>query len=221
MNTLTSRNFIGLVAISTLSLPLTVAAQSTARTEVFGGYSYLGLGEQSAPGFAAASLNGWNGSIKVNLTERFGLLADFGGDYGQRGCSACVGSTILPGTNATQLAPAPQPKPGGASEHELLVGPEFKVFKGQRFSANVRALAGIAHASSIAMPYQGHQLTFSGTNWFAASVGGSLDYKISNRVSYRILQPELLATITNRYGTLHAYPNLQSSTGLVFSFGSR
>ncbi len=93
------------------------------------------------------------------------------------------------------------------------------MFRGERITVNARALAGVAHTSSIATSYLDQPLAFGSTNWFAASVGGSVDYRVSHRWSYRIIQPELLTTITNKGGTVRAYPNLRVSTGLVFNFG--
>lgn len=58
-------------------------------------------------------------------------------------------------------------------------------------------------------------LTFSGGNGLAASFGGSVDYRINDRLSYRIVQPEFLLT---RCGG-SAQPGIRVSTGIVFAFG--
>lgn len=182
-----------------LLLPLTVAAQSTPKVEIFGGYSYLRLAQQTSPPFDAANLNGWNASIKLNLTQNIGLVADFSGNYA-RGCGLCAA-----------------PEPG--SQHTFLLGPEFKLLERDRFTVNLRALAGIKHASSVVLPENGVRFVYGSTNWFAVSLGGSVDYRISDRVSYRIIQPEFLASLSNAGETFRAYPNMRVSTGLVFNFG--
>jgi hypothetical protein len=182
-----------------LLLPLTVAAQSTPRIEVFGGYSYLRLAQQTDPPFNTANLNGWNASIKLNVTQTFGLVADFSGHY-EQGCAICV--PLRPG-----------------DQHTFLAGAEFKLLHRGRFTVNLRALAGIMRQSNLFLPYLGLQFAYGGANLFAASLGGSVDYRISDRFSYRVIQPELLTTVSNAGGTLLAYPNAQVSTGLVFSFG--
>ena len=182
-----------------LLFPLTVAAQSTPKVEVFGGYSYLRLAQQTNPPFDAANLNGWNASIKLNVTQGIGLVADFSGHY-EQGCALCA-----------QLRPGYQ--------HTFLAGPEFKLLQRDRLTVNVRALAGMMVGSSLFLPYNGLQFAYGGSNRFAASLGGSVDYRISDRLSYRIIQPELLTTVTNAGGTLRAYPNVRISTGLVFRFG--
>src|SRR6266851_590081 len=74
-----------LITSFVLIVPLTVVAQETPTFEIFGGYSYLRLTEQSRTLLKSATLNGWNASAKLNVTSRIGLLADFSGHYGQRG----------------------------------------------------------------------------------------------------------------------------------------
>src|SRR5438445_13501210 len=76
-----SRNFLALLV---LLFPHSAVAQDTPKLEVFGGYSYLRLTEQPRTLSNSASLNGWNASVKLNVTPRIGLLADFSGHYGQR-----------------------------------------------------------------------------------------------------------------------------------------
>jgi hypothetical protein len=51
-----------------LLLPVGVVAQETPKIEVFGGYSYRQLTEQPRILLKSASLNGWNASVKLNLT---------------------------------------------------------------------------------------------------------------------------------------------------------
>jgi len=103
--------------------------------------------------------------------------------------------------------------------HGLILRAEFKLLHRGRFTVNLRALAGIMRQSNLFLPYLGLQFAYGGANLFAASLGGSVDYRISDRFSYRVIQPELLTTVSNAGGTLRAYPNAQVSTGLVFSFG--
>src|ERR1017187_9311299 len=70
--------------IITPALSVGLFAQNTPKLELFGGYSYFGLPAVAATGFTAANLNGWNASAKLNLRPRIGLVADFGGNYGER-----------------------------------------------------------------------------------------------------------------------------------------
>jgi hypothetical protein len=199
-------------------------AQAVPKVELFGGYSYFGAGSVSSAGLvglAAANLNGWGAAAKFNVTSRIGLLADFSGQYGDRRVQLPAGSN-----------PSIQPRPGDVRQHAFLFGPEFRVLKTDRVVVNLRALAGVANRNTLVAPLSqpsestpplvGNpspaitQLTVSGGNGFAASFGGSVDYRINDRLSYRLVQAELLLT---RFGG-SAQPDLRVATGLVFTFGT-
>jgi hypothetical protein len=193
-----------LVAIA-LFLPHTVAAQPTPKVQVFGGYSYLRLAEQPNPDFNAENLNGWEASIKLNVTRRLGLLADIGGNYGSLACSPAF------------VQAAPSLCTVGTNQYTLLVGPEYKVLQLGRMIVNLRVSPGIAHTSNrtgrLTPPFEVKEY------WFAASAGGSVDYRISDRLSYRV-QPELLMTVGSPFGRqVLPYANLRVSTGFLFGFG--
>jgi hypothetical protein len=225
----------------------TVAAQVTPKLEVFGGYSFMRLSTRSDPAMDAADVNGWNASIKLNLSSRIGLLADFGGHYGRRGfrplplitggiISERPGAPFI-GASPAQAAPQIVLEPGNINQHTFLFGPEIRIFRSDRLTANIHGLAGMAHTSGsvfpLREPYQpppdllGNvpppitKLSYGSMGWFAASVGGNLDYRITDRLSYRIIQPELVVTFTNSFESIRAYRNLRLSTGVVFTFGKR
>ena len=178
-------------------------AQNAPKLELFGGYSYLGLTEQSRALLKAASLSGWNASVKLNVTPRIGLLADFGGNYGER--------ELTPFTLTSVTVPLHQ--------HTYLFGPEVRLLRHDRFNVNVRALMGVAHTNGL--PPSVSRFTFSSANSnFAASFGGSVDYRITDRLSYRIIQPELLLTRSGSMATNNwNQHNFRLSTGIVFTSG--
>jgi len=219
-----SRN---LLALLVLLFPISVAAQQTPKVEVFGGYSYLQLTEQSRTLLKSASLNGWNASVKLNVMPRIGLLADFSGHYGQRGLIPyTINSLTTPG-ELTRVEAAP----GDMRQHTFLFGPEVRLIRRDRLTVNVRALVGVAHTNTLVLllrePIQRPagsppitQRSFPSASSFAASFGGSVDYRITDRLSYRIVQPELLL---NRSGSMGAENwnqyNFRLSTGVVFTAG--
>ena len=87
-----------LIAILTLLVPSSAAAQGPPKVEIFGGYSYLGLTEQPRTGLQFAGLNGWNTSVKFNVMPRLGFLADFSGHYGEPGrIPETIENPITPG----------------------------------------------------------------------------------------------------------------------------
>lgn len=174
-------------------------AQNAPKVELFGGFSYLRLAEQTY--LSAANLNGWNASGKLNVAPRLGFLADFSGHYGERRLQLPVGSN-----------PSISPEPGEMRQHTFLFGPELRVLTRDRLTVNVRALAGVAHTNTLMFV---EHLTFPSANAFAAAFGGSIDYRISDRFSYRIMQPELLLTRFSR----STQPDVRVSTGIMFTFG--
>ena len=108
-------------ALFMLLLPVGVVAQETPKIEVFGGYSYLQLTEQPRILLKSASLNGWNASVKLNLTPRFGLIVDSGRHYGKRNMTPyTINSLTAPGELLKVEA-----IPGDARQHTFLLGPKY------------------------------------------------------------------------------------------------
>ncbi len=212
-----------------LLFPLTVVAQDTPKIEVFGGYSYLRLTEQPRTLLESASLNGWNASVKLNLTPRIGLVADFSGHYGQRGLTPyTIGSLTQPGELQRVEA-----IPDDMRQLTFLFGPEARLLKRDRLTVNVRALMGVAHTNALVLTFREPiqrppgsiappitERTFQSASTFAASFGGSVDCRITNRLSYRIIQPELLLSRSGGPGTgnWNQY-NFRLSSGIVFTSG--
>jgi len=178
-----------------------VDAQETPKVEAFGGYSYLGLSQQPRLRFESAALNGWKGSLKLNLTQRIGILADFSGHYGNL--------AITPnGMGRLSVS---------RRQHTYLFGLETQIFSASRVELNARALLGVSQTSHSTLPQWMPPVAGS---VFAAAFGASVDYRITDRLSYRILEPELLVTrlgsaTTNNWQQY----NLRLSSGLVFSSG--
>lgn len=220
-----------LITTLLLLFPLSVVAQETPTFEVFGGYSYLRLARQTNAGLEAANQNGWNTSFKLNFVPRIALVADFSGNYGQRGRTPLSLSTTS--GQITQIGF----KPDEMRQHTFLFGPEFRLVRRNRLTLNVRALVGAAHTNRLVLqlnqpierppdPFGNPQpsitqFTVGSKIAFAASFGGSLDYRITDRLSYRIVQPDILLT---RYGvaaggehTTNA--DVRVSTGIVYRFG--
>ena len=212
----------------TLLSPLTVVAQDTPKIEVFGGYSYLGLTAQSRTSLKAAGLSGWNVSVKLNVTPRIGLVADFSGNYGQRG--------LTPYTTPCGISIGPceaqrvEALPADMRQYTFLFGPEVRVLRRNRLSVNLRALVGAAHTSTLVLPLvepiqsvapPTTQFSFPSATTFAAALGGSVDFRITDRLSYRIVQPELLYTRPGSpvMGNNWSQYNFRLSTGLVFRSG--
>ena len=165
---------------------------------------------------ARRNVNGWEGSLGVNLNHWFGLVSDFSGHYGSF-------NVIIP----------PPPLPcvfPGCSQITISENDKFHSFLfGPQFSLRARKLTPFAHAL-----FGGSRLNRSGTETivpplplppisnisfstsstnFAFAGGGGLDYKLSGKLAWRVQADYLEIGIPNR--TLN---NVRVSTGLVFHF---
>lgn len=198
---------------------MSALAQQLPNGELFGGYSYFRLSQDEGARLTAANLNGWNASVKLNVRSCIGVVVDFGGNYGER--------QMVP----TQFQRV-ETKPGSFRQHSILFGPEVRVLTTDRFNVNVRAVIGAAYVDTLELPLRepfqpppdllGNPqppITEFRLGWekpLTGAVGGSIDYRISEGLYYRILQPELavahLGGVVNRM-------NLRVSTGIVFRFG--
>jgi hypothetical protein len=191
-----------------LSLTAALSAQDIPKIELFGGYSYFRLAAEQG-GLTGADLNGWNAAVRWNVHPRVGLVADFGGSYGQRGLDAAVAVA-----------------PGSFRQHTVMFGPEVRVLGRGRLTVNVRALIGAAYRDELVLilrdPYQPPpspadvEFRYGPEKPVAGASGGSLDYRISPRWRYRILQPELVVI---SLGSTNCR-SLRASTGIVFTWGS-
>ena len=217
---MTTKRSAPLIASFVLLFPPSVTAQETPKLEMFGGYSYLGVTEPSRTLLKSTNLNGWDASIKLNLTRKVGLVADFSGHYGQRGQNPFVFNSLTGDRMTVEVTP------GDFRQHTFLLGPEVRLLKRDRLSVNARALMGVAHTNTLILKFRRNpfptntQRSDPSANGFAASFGGSVDYRITDRLSYRLVQPELLLTRSGGRdtGTWNQY-SFRLSTGLVFTSG--
>jgi hypothetical protein len=203
-NGMTSRLTLRAAIVVIVLFPILALGQETPKVEAFGGYSYLGLSRQPRLGFESADLNGWKASVKFNLTQRIGLLADFSGHYGQL--------ALTPRPNGLSLGSVSR------RQHTYLFGLETRILTISRIRLNGRALMGVAQANNSALP---QLIPPIASSVFAAAIGASVDYRITDRLSYRIFEPELLVT---RFGSSATnawqHYNFRLSSGLVFTSGS-
>jgi hypothetical protein len=187
---------------------------------MFGGYSYFRLPTESDSGLTAANLNGWNASVKLNVRSRIGVIVDFGGAYGER--------RMLPAQFQTR-----ETRPGAYRHHSVLIGPEVRAFTNDRITVNVRALICGTSVDTLVLPLLepfvpppdllGNaqppitEFRVGGGKPVTGAFGGSVDYRISERLSYRILQPDLVVT---HLGGVVNRMNFRVSTGIVFRLGN-
>ena len=92
-----------------------------------------------------ADLNGWNASVKLNVTPRIGLLADFSADYGRRSLAPYQLFLPIPGNPN----PVIRTEPDDIHQYTFSVGPEIRIVNHGRLTVNARALVGIAKTKTL------------------------------------------------------------------------
>ena len=172
--------FCSICLVCLTFLPL--MAQDTPKAEVFGGYSWAG-----------GNFHGWNASLTGNITKRFGIVADFSGQYG----SELDGSVLIQ-----------------QDAHSFLFGPRFS-FRGKRLTPFAYALFGATrfHESAI---ISGQKLSHTDTG-FSSAVGGGLDVKFNDRIAIRTFQLDYFRP--NFFGEAHNRGRL--AFGVVLHLGKK
>jgi opacity protein-like surface antigen len=158
--------------------------------EFFAGYSVLGetgsrvisLGPNASVGGDYQG-QGFETSIIRNLNKHFGIKGDFSAHFNNesnRGPIAACTPVCTTVTQDFQLK---------TRVYNFLAGPEFKARNSTRFTPFVHALGGFAHTSAtFTTPGPTHIfLVRRNDNSFAMGLGGGLDIRASNRVSFRAM----------------------------------
>ena len=150
------RKLILLVVLVAAAVP-SFAQSSSPSTEIFVGYSYL----NAQPFGGRTSLNGFGASFAQNFGEKWGAVAEFGGNY------ATV-HEVIPGAGTFDLK---------TSIYPFLFGP--------RLSHRGKAATGFGHVllGGARINVEGG----SGTS-FAMAVGGGLDVNAGKSFAVRVGQ---------------------------------
>jgi outer membrane immunogenic protein len=165
-------------------------AQETPKVDIFAGYSYV-RANPSASGASGFSLNGGSASVAYNATSWLSGVADFGGYH-----NGNILGTHVDGTLSTYL-----------------FGPRVSYRHSDRVTPFGEVLFGTARASANVLGAR------NSSNAFAMSVGGGVDYKLSNRFAIRPVKVDYLMTRFSEFGnSTRTQNNLRVSTGIVFRF---
>jgi opacity protein-like surface antigen len=168
----------------------TARAQDIPKVDIFAGYSYV-RENPSTSGASSFSLNGGSASIAYNAKSWLSGVADFGAYHN--------GNILGTGTDGTLST--------------YLFGPRVSYHHSGRITPFGEVLFGVAHAgASIAG-------TSGSDNAFAMSLGGGVDYKLTDRFAIRPIKVDYLMTRFSETGTGNqTQNNLRVSTGIVFRF---
>ena len=147
-----------------LAMSLSGFAQSSSKIDIFGGYSFVRVN----PGNGATGVNnnGWESTATLNLTNRFGIAADFNGSYKSE---------------------------NGADNkmYTYMFGPQINLGT-DKATPFVHALFGAAH-DTVSANIQG-VTTSASDNALATALGGGFDWKASDTISIRLGQFDYLMT---------------------------
>ena len=191
--------------------------QDVPKLTLFAGYSYM----HGLPTGDAVSLNGWAAGLVFNLTRRLGVAANVSGDYGAS--SVITGAFLLvptaPGSPIVSVSTVAVGRTQvSAVKHSFLFGPEFRLWHKRR--ATVRLMAGIGAVRHtldgpvyIFDPSGDTKPGLPSSTGFATYGGVSADVRLTNRISYRLLQFNLVAARRD----LGWQRNVQLATGLVLN----
>ena len=197
-------------AAATLLAPAAAFAQDAPAVEVFGGYAHTRSGGEG--------LNGWDAAVAYNFNDWFGVKANVSGGYGSE-------TVEFPGSGPEFPVPATPSfiADTDVSQHNFLFGPQFTA-RGDRVSGFVHTLVGASRESvdgtTFFAPVPGFPdqpplvFEFTDTN-FAADVGAGVDLKVTDSVSWRVLQADWIPV--SRFANEWQH-NVRFSTGIVLTF---
>ena len=164
------------------------AAQAEQGYEFFAGLNYAQLDVGDPAGEPDAV--GWQGSITEYLSSWFGLGADFAGHYGD--------AASPPGVTDVHV-----------ELYSFLFGPRVRVLNTDAFTVSGHALFGAASGNAE----QFDEIDFAATK-FAYALGGAVDWNVTDRLAWRVIQPEVLTT-TFGGATQRTF---RVATGLAYRF---
>jgi len=185
--------FLGVVVL--MCATASALAQDTTsgehpKFEFFAGYSALGetgsrvisLGPNASVGGDYQG-QGFETSIIRNFNKHFGIKGDFSFHFNNGSNRGPISACTPACTTVTQDFEFK------TRVYNFLAGPEFKARNSTRFTPFVHALGGFAHTSAtFTTPGPTHILFLrKNDNSFAMGLGGGLDIRASDRVSFRAM----------------------------------
>ncbi len=200
------RKLAFVLTLGFLSVP--ASAQSDyPRAELFGGFSFGSI-EVKAPvsnTFGHEAAEGFQAAIAVNVNRTLGIVADFGGLWGDHPTFSS-GTTFAEGTFRVL---------------HIFVGPRFtKRMDG--FAVFVHALPGFDQQRETIMRkgfFSPPTTTTSTSNGFAMALGGGVDVNLGKRLAIRALQVDYLPTRVSTPFFTNFRSNVRVGFGVVLKFG--
>lgn len=212
---------LALTVLVMLTGVIAIAADDHPTVETFFGYTYTRA--NSATGVPAFSNNGGTGQLAVNFNKYLGVVMDVGAVHNGNISSHHIDSTFVNYLWGPRVS----------LRHSRLT-PYFNIlFGGIRMGSSTQVTAVVPGVSNpIYLPGQttpvppntplSLRAVISQTA-FAMAVGGGLDIKINNRVSFRPVSLDYLLTRLQNPVDLQDknQNNLRYMTGINFTFGAQ
>ena len=192
-----------ILAVLPLLCVLPSFTQDSSKVDVFGGFQYMHAGSFDGEG-ASANTFGWNGSGAFRLTRNIGVAADFSGNYRSE--------------NVINQAINNQAYPAQVHIYTYTFGPVVHLNPGGRVNPFVHTLFGAAHVrptGCVIFSGSPDECGSGSTSGFAAIVGGGVDLRNGEHLSYRPVQLDWVR-LPSEFGA--ANNNFRASTGIVFRF---
>jgi opacity protein-like surface antigen len=164
--------------------PSAADAQDRGEISVFGGYSYLY--------HLFSAQHGWNASVASNVTKHIALVADFSGHYGSE--------TYLESENTHR-------------DYSFLFGPRYVHTIGKRCTPFAHALIGNYRETHNTSGLPAAYNRSISKNRLALGFGIGLDIRVSDRISIRALQLDIVSIENSGFGDYYG----RASFGAVFS----
>lgn len=188
---------VSLLGLGWLLLVVPVLGQSGASVPIFevsAGYAYVNL---EMPGASRVSLNGLDGNIVVNVTERWGGTID---------ASYSRASDILSTGH-------------GGSDLNFMAGPVYYPFDRGNLRMYTHVLVGAGRVDS-ATPTSSTTFLGGQVTRLAYAVGAGVEYDLSRSFGVRGGADYLRTTFVDSTGKDQGQNNLRAVISLVFKLGS-
>lgn len=210
------KRWVLLFGVMLLFAGIASAQEENPKVEVFGGYSYLRLGESwGSSRYWTPSTNGGSASVSFNPVRWFGIVGDVGGYTAGTGSEVCCAPSNF-GLHGTI--------------YSYLFGPKV-AFRTSKVTLFAQTLFGGAHVTgysninpeAIIRPAVAPHPDVSAIyrpnpeNTFAAAFGGGVDWNATSHIGIRLAQVEYLLT-QFADGFTGRQNNLRVSAGVVFRF---
>lgn len=182
--------------------PAGLEAPPTSQTDLFEaslGFNYIHLDDQYPE---TKHLYGFETSLFVNATSWLAVGGEFMAGFGSRSIPYFFNRTL----------------DVDSTRYIYVFGPRITVWRDQKFRVFVEALGGGAHAEANVSTQSPFAFSRTATaNSVAGQIGAGFDWRVTDHVSWRILQADYIATnLGNDWQN-----NFRATTAIVYFFGRK